>query len=62
MAGCSLVHCFVACGEVACHHERMTEAAAHLMARNGKGKQKELQAPDLHHKKKFHLQTASLTP
>lgn len=32
------------------------------MARNGKGKQKDLQAADLHHRKKFHLQTAPLTP
>lgn len=46
MVGCSFVHCFAACGEVPCHHNHMTEATAHLMAGNGKGKQ--LLAGDLH--------------
>jgi hypothetical protein len=63
MNGRPFAHCFAVCGEATCHHECMTEAAAHLMARNGrKGKQKEPQHPDPDHRKKLHLQTAPLTP
>lgn len=29
VVGCSFVHGFAACGEVACHHERMTDCSPH---------------------------------